>query len=193
MSLITYPEPDELDESTAKILESVPSESGQIPSFPLMLANNPAMLEPAAGHLGGTIYGGDLDPAIKQLAFVAVSHENQCAYCAASHGAELVTVLGLPEQHLDSLARENYEEFTDRQRAVAEFARQAGADPKRISEEHLAELEAVGFDDSDVIELVSVIGLAQFGNTVADTLNIRPTDESPELEQYYSKAAPAED
>lgn len=193
MSLIAYPDPDELDESTATILESVPSESGQISSFALMLANNPAMLEPAAGHLGGAIYGGNLDPAIKQLAFVAVSHENQCAYCAASHGAELVNVLGLPERHLDSLAEKDYEQLTERQRAVAEFARQAATDPKRISEEHLAALEAVGFDDPDVIELVSVIGLAQFGNTVADALNIRPADESPELDQYYSQAAPTED
>lgn len=193
MSLITYPKPDELDESTAKILENIPSESGEIPTFNLILANNPAILGPAAGLLGASIYGGNLDPALKQLAFVAVSHENQCAYCAASHGAELVNALGLPVRHLDSLAQEDYEEFTDRQRTVTEFARQAANDPKRISEEDLAELEAVGFDDSDVIELLAVIGLAQFGNTIADTLNLRPADDTPELEQYYSRAAPAED
>lgn len=189
MPLIDYPDLNEIDEQLYETLKQVSEQRGEevIDSFPHMLSHNPAVLESIKPQFFEVMYGGNLDPDLKQMAFVVVSQENACSYCAAAHGAELVNVFGLSATYLDALAREDYAEFTDRQRAVVEFARQAATDPNRIGEEHIEALQAVGFDDADVIELLAVVGEAAFANTIVNALNIRPSDQSAELERYYPK------
>lgn len=184
MPLIDYPDPDELDAQTRELLQSTRTERGDIPSFTQMLANSPPVLEAALGQFGEVIHGGNLEVPLKQLAFVLVSQENECAYCVATHGDELVNTFGLPETVLGAIAEGNYSELTDRQRAVAEFARQGAIDPKQVSDDHIAALRAVGFDDGDVIELLTVVAQAAFANTIVDAMNIVPSHQSRALEQY---------
>lgn len=186
MPLIDYPDVAELDDGTRELLEKMSNDRNEIPSFPHMLANNPAILEATPGQFFEVIYGGDLDPELKQLAFVVVSQENECPYCAASHGDELVNDLGVPDTHLDAIAERDYGRFTDRRRAVAEFARHGASDPKRITADHVAALREVGFNEADVIELLTVVAQAAFANTIADALNIHPSDQSRVLEQFYT-------
>lgn len=186
MPLIDYPDVATLDEQSRGMLEQMQTDRNEIPSFPHMLANNPAILEATSGQFFEVMYAGDLEPDLKQLAFVAVSQENDCPYCAASHGDELVNDFGLPETHLDAIADRDYAQFSDRERAVAEFARQGAIDPKRITENHVADLRDVGFDEADIIELLTVVAQAAFANTIADALNIHPSDQSVELGQFYT-------
>lgn len=192
MPLIDYPDVAELDEQTRGMLEEMPTDD-VIPSFPHMLANNPAILEATSVQFFEVMFGGDLEPDLKQLAFVVVSQENECPYCAATHGSDLVNDFGLPETRLEAIAEGDYTEFTDRQRAVAEFARQAATDPKRITEDHVEALRAAGFDDADVLELTTVVAQAAFATTIADAMNIVPSHQSPDLEQYYPKETPIHD
>lgn len=189
MALIDSPDPDSLDEQTAAMLEETRTERGDIPSFTSMLATNPPIFEAALGQFGEVMYGGSLEPPIKQLAFVVFSQANECAYCAATHGDELVNGFGLPESQLQAIAHGDYSELSDRQRAVASFARQGATDPKRITDDNIEELRAVGFDDAELLELVTVVAQASFANTVADALNLLPSDQNPDLEQYYPDAA----
>lgn len=185
MPLIDYPNLDELDEKTREMLDRSRTDAGDVPSFPHMLANNPAILVAALGQFGEIMYGANLEPDLKQVAFVVVSQTNECAYCAASHGAELVNAFGLPDDQLDAIQTGDYAGLSDRQRAVAAFARQAALDPKRISASHIESLQAVGFDDSDVLEITAVVSQAAFANTLVDALNVHPSDQSAELARYY--------
>lgn len=188
MPLIDYPDLTEVDEQTAELLDRSRSDSGDLPSFPHMLANNPSVLGAALGQFGEIMYGGGLPPNEKQLAFVVVSQANECAYCAASHGQELVNAFGLPVTQLEAIAAGDYTELTDRQRAIVEFARQGAVDPKRVTDGDVVALREVGFNDADVMELVAVLAQATFANTIVDVLNVLPSDQSPELARYYPKA-----
>jgi uncharacterized peroxidase-related enzyme len=190
MPLIDYPDLDEIDEQTREMLEGTRTERGEIPSFTQMLANNPPVFEAALGQFGEVMYGGTLDVDLKQLAFVVVSQENECAYCAATHGDELVNAFGLSETHLEAIAERDYAAFTERQRTVAEFAHKGATNPKRITEDHVEALQAAGFDDADVIELTTVVAQAAFAKTIADAMNIFPSHQSSKLEQYYPKEMP---
>lgn len=193
MPLIDYADPAAVDESTRDLLERSRNDRDEIPAFPRMLANNPTIFEATMGQYGEVLFGGDLELPLKQLVIVTVSQANDCAYCAATHGAELVEALGLPATHLEAVTAGDYSELSDRQRAVVEFAHQAATDPKRVTTDHLEALRAVGFDDSDVVELVVVTAQATFANTIADVMNIRPQDQSADLDEYYPADAPADD
>lgn len=190
MPLIDYPVLEELDDETREILNRTRNSRGEIPAFPRMLANNPDVLKAALGQFGEVMYGGELEPDLKQLAFVVVSQVNESAYCAASHGDELVNAFGHPAARLEAIAEDEHADLSDRERAVAAFARQCATDPKRVSAEHLDALRTVGFENADIIELLAVVAQASFANTVADAMHIVPDDQSQELERYYPRRVP---
>lgn len=187
MPLIDYPVLEELDGEARDVLDRARNPDGEIPAFPRMLANNPDVLKAALGQFAEVMYGGNLPPDLKQLAFVVVSQTNESTYCAASHGEELVNSFGHTAARLEALAEHDHTGLGDRERAVAAFARQGATDPKRMSAEHLDALRAVGFDDADIIELLAVVAQASFANTIADAMHMRPGDQSPQLEQYYPR------
>lgn len=190
MALIDYPELAECDDETRAILSQFRSEHGEIPAFPRMLANKPAVLKAAVGQFGEVMFGGNLDPTLKQLAFVVVSQQHASAYCAATHGESLAGGLGLSASQVTEIAAGDESALTERQRAVAAFARRVAADPKAVSAADLKALRAVGFDDADIVELIAATAQANFANTVADATGITPDDESPRL-WAYSPTAPS--
>ena len=57
----------------------------EIPNFWKSLANNPETLERTWTSLKQVMKKGALDPAVKELIYVAVSITNGCEYCIKSH------------------------------------------------------------------------------------------------------------
>ncbi len=58
-----------------------------INNFWKALANDPATLRRTWESLKAVMAPGALDPAVKELIYLAVSVTNGCRYCMASHGA----------------------------------------------------------------------------------------------------------
>ena len=57
----------------------------EIPNFWKTMANSPETLERTWRSLQQVIGKGELDPAVKELIYVAVSITNNCEYCIKSH------------------------------------------------------------------------------------------------------------
>ena len=57
----------------------------EVPNFWKNLANNPETLERTWTSLKQVMKKGALDPAVKELIYVAVSITNGCEYCIKSH------------------------------------------------------------------------------------------------------------
>lgn len=185
MPLLDYARPDELNDELRATAEKMRDARGDVPAFLRMIANNPHSLRALIGQFGAVMYTGEVAPDLKQLAFVVYSSENRCAYCAATHGELLVQSFGLPEARLQAIAQGDYTSFTDRERAVAAFARQAARDAKQVDESHVEALRAAGFADAEIVELLTVVAQASFANTIVDVMDIVPSDDSPELKRYY--------
>lgn len=189
MPLIEYAEVDKLDEKTREMLSRAELPDGTIPAFARMLVNNPEVFGAAMAQFSTVMFGGSVDVGLKQLAFVTVSQLNDSPYCAATHGQHLVEALGYPMDNLEALASGDDSGFSEEQRAVVEFARQAGTDPHGVSDRHITALRQVGFDDADIVELMAAVAQASFANTIVETLEIVPEDENPDLTRYYPKSA----
>ena len=84
----------------------------EIPNFWKTMANSPETLERTWRSLQQVMGKGELDPAVKELIYVAVSITNNCEYCIRSHttaakkkGAsdqmikEMIEVVGLANQN----------------------------------------------------------------------------------------------
>ena len=57
----------------------------EIPNFWKIMANSPETLERTWRSLQQVMGKGELDPAVKELIYVAVSITNNCEYCIKSH------------------------------------------------------------------------------------------------------------
>ena len=84
----------------------------EVPNFWKYLANNPETLERTWNTTSQVMKAGALDPATKELIYVAVSMTNSCEYCTKSHTAaakkkgatddmikEMIDVMGIANQN----------------------------------------------------------------------------------------------
>ena len=87
----------------------------------------------------------------------------------------LAKQLGVTEELLDALYRidEHQHLFSERELAALHFAEMMTTSAQDITEEQWDELQT-HFDDGELVELASVIGLFNFFNRFADALEIRP-------------------
>lgn len=190
MALLDYVDPEAADETDDRLADRFDAEAekyGRPTLFGRVLANNPDVFAARAEYADALVEGGDLDPTLKELAYVAVSQANDCDYCVASHAEHLVERVGVPEERIDAIANDDLAGFDDRERAVVSLARQMATDPKRVGDDHLDALYEVGFDQSDVVELVMSVSAAVAANTVADALNVHPADLSEEFAEYAGR------
>ena len=84
----------------------------EIPNFWKTMANSPETLERTWRSLQQVMGKGELDPAVKELIYVAVSITNNCEYCIKSHSSaakkkgatdemlkEMIAVVGLANKN----------------------------------------------------------------------------------------------
>ena len=96
----------------------------------------------------------------------------------AAHTA-LAGQLGVSEALLDALYHidEHRHLFTDREVVALRFAEIMTTDAREVSEALWDELQA-HFDDGELVEIATVIGLFNFFNRFADALQILPPQQS---------------
>jgi uncharacterized peroxidase-related enzyme len=186
MPLIEYVDPEE---AAAGIREHVqydhPSGETKVSLLYAVLAQNPEVLEARSTYSRTLRMDGRLEDGLKELAHAVVSLTNETDYCASSHSENLVEEYGVPAEKVRAIANGDNSPFTDRERAVVEFARQTAADPKRVSDEHVERLRGAGFDDADVIELLAFVSYAVASNVIADAMGIHPADRDVDLPDYH--------
>lgn len=95
----------------------------------------------------------------------------------------LARQLGVTEELLDALYHIDTHRhlFTERELAALRFAEIATTSARDVDEELWDELQA-HFDDGQLVELTSVVGLFNFFNRYADAFQIRPP-ENPETKE----------
>lgn len=139
----------------------------------------------AQGEYSAALFeAGAVDEELYEYVMVTVAQTNDCDYCAGSHRLKLMSIADVSEDVIDELADGNYETLADRERAVVEFAEQVTDDPHRVTEGHIESLYDVGFGESDIIQLLAVIGTCNTSNMIVSSLNITPADRSDELPTY---------
>ena len=105
--------------------------------------------------------------------FVAISHDRQCRYCEAAHIA-CCRMLGVDQKLLDSLVYgiENMPDHKARQ--IILFGLKCSRNPQSLTDADFAGLKQHGLLDGDIVEVISMSGLAVYANIIADAIGIEP-------------------
>jgi uncharacterized peroxidase-related enzyme len=68
-------------------------------------------------------------------------------------------------------------DLPDRVRAILALAEKAAENPRSVRRADVEEAKAAGLDDAAVLEVVSVVGLFAYFNTVVDALGVEDEPE----------------
>jgi uncharacterized peroxidase-related enzyme len=103
------------------------------------------------------------------------------SYCALAWGSRLAKLAD--DETAAAVIAGNDQALTDRERALAEWARQTVRDPNATVAEDVERLRAAGLSDREIFEATAYIALRLAFSTVNDALGARPdpqlADEAP--------------
>lgn len=184
MALIDYVAPETTSGQVRELLESGHETFGRYSLFLRALAHSPAVFEAKEQYFEALMAADGVDRELKELAYVVVSHTNECEYCTSAHTQAFIEQYGGDRADVDAIEGGTYDELGDRGAAVATFARQVADDPKRVSSEDIERLRSVGFDDAAVVELLVLCSEACGSNAIADALGVHPDDPAAVLDDY---------
>ena len=137
------------------------------PNFKTTQGHSSAVLRGTWALVQKDLVSGKITRGIKELIFVAISKDRNCHYCTAAHAA-CCRVLGVKPEILDAMLR-NLQAITDAKvREMVGFCLRCSKNPQSITAADYAKLRRHGLNDSELVELVAMSGLAVYANIMAD-------------------------
>jgi uncharacterized peroxidase-related enzyme len=153
-----------------EVLAGLEAKSKQPSPFFRVMANRPEVLKNFPPLYGAIVGPGSVDRRIKELAYLATSFANRCAFCSAAHVASGKKA-GLTDEEINAIREERDGGFSDVERAALAYARELTrtADAAGTRDALRAKLT-----DEQVVELTLVVAIANFTNRFNNGLSILP-------------------
>ena len=150
----------------------------QVPGILQCFATHPPLLEHMMGLAQSMLFvDGALDRRHKEMLSAFVSAQNQCVYCADSHGFSFRVQGGSPEAleavmacHLES------EAITPPQRALLDFACKITQNSHTIARADIEALRTAGWSDLQIAETIHVTALFASFNRVVNAFGLPSQD-----------------
>jgi uncharacterized peroxidase-related enzyme len=140
--------------------------------FARALAHRPEVLRHFLPAYGAIMGPGSVDRRLKELAYIAASYANECAYCLNSH-IQTGRKAGITEDEFRALQLEQNTGFSPQERAVIQYARELTR--TATGEEGRDQLPDY-FTDEQIVEITMVIAMANFTNRFNNGLGLKPED-----------------
>lgn len=153
------------------LLGQVHKAFGATPNMFKAVANSPAALKSMWGSFGA-LASGTLGAKLSEQIAVAIADRNRCEYCLAAH-----TVLGKGAGASDQeMSDAQAGRSADPKTATAlAFALKVVSNRAQLSDDDVAALRDVGFDDEHIVEILAHVALNIFTNYVNVALEV-PVD-----------------
>jgi uncharacterized peroxidase-related enzyme len=132
---------------------------GRVPNVFGVMAHSPLALD-AYVKLSHVTGQGRLSARQREAIALAVAQHNDCGYCLAAHNAAAKAV-GLAESEIYAARLAHGD---DPLGAVATLSRRMLETKGAVPEAELDAFKAAGFNDADILEVVSRVALAVFTN-----------------------------
>ena len=174
---------------TKELFDAVQQAFGVIPNTAKVMANSPAVLDSFLAFstaMSEARIGAKLHNQVK----LNTSETNSCDYCTSILSAVAPTA-GLSAD--DILAGRTGDSEDRRIKAALAFANDVLEHRGKVSDEQIAAVKAAGFDDGEIVEIVTSVVLGcftNFLNNVADTELDIPQAEPVETGSCATGACP---
>ena len=176
MKRYTVTEYDDASKEVQAVYDDFMTTTGStsIPLWVKTLGHSASLARAYWERAKGTLFGGSLPLALKEMVVFVVSAQNGARYCSACHAQ---SVLSLDKTlSLDDLKFISKSAIADQlppyYKTVVAFAKKAACDPNSLRDEDFEELMDEGFSKEEICEIIAVIDLAVMFNMYTSTLNM---------------------
>jgi uncharacterized peroxidase-related enzyme len=159
--------------SAREAFERKIAERGNIPNMYRVFAHRPWLLTTMDAHFAAVMGSGTVPMRLKELLAVQTSLENECRYCAASHTL-LAERTGATQEQIADLLDFERGPYSEKEKAALRFGLQVTRDSNRVPESVFAALRE-HFDEGEIVEIASVVGLFAYFNRFNNAFALEPT------------------
>lgn len=167
------------------LLEGVTRKLGFIPNLFATFAESPPVLE---GYLAlsASLDKGALSARERQIVEIAISAENECAYCVAAHST-LADMLRVSPAIVDAIREGGM--LPDRKLdALVTFTRSVVRERGHVSDSDVEEFIAAGYTKAQLLEVLGHVGLKVIANYF-EPIARQPLDAAFEARAWRSRAS----
>lgn len=169
MARLNVLDPETTKGWSGRLLKKVGEGSGVIPNMFRALGNSAWALDGFL-TLNGNIAQGKIGGQLIKMVTLATSEYNGCEYCVAAHtamaqGAGLLTA----DQ---ALGARGFKGIDDRSNAALAFTREVLSSKGKVTAAALDAVRDAGFDDEEIIEILSVMAMSTLANYVSNVSEI---------------------
>jgi len=162
---------DVKDEELKNLFQGFIDKSGKVPEWARVMGNRP-QIAITFTKMFMTIMGpGLVEQDNKWKMGYKISHINECKYCV-SVVENMLKKLGVSDEDIKHVIT-NTEEMKDDEKAAVKFAEAGSTCAYKIDPAIMEELKKY-YNDEQIVELTSVIGLFNFINRFNDALGVLP-------------------
>src|SRR2546426_12105618 len=171
-----------LDENEFPPFATARKAFGFVPNFYRAQTLRPDLIEAETRLVGSVLLqAGALSRAQKEYIFIVCSAANLSTYCVTAH-CEIVRLLGIEGPEPEQIAIDyTAAKIPVRLKALLNFAAKLNNQATKVGSDDINGLRTYGFSDEQILETVSVVGLAKFANFTAFGLGTAPDFDSSKV------------
>ncbi len=128
------------------------------------MSNHPALLKSYMPGNTALSASATLSPVEQQVVFLSVSYENNCHYCMAAHST-VGQMMKIPKSVIDAL-RDGTIIPDAKLEALSQYAKATTVKSWRVSDEDLQNFLDAGYNQDQVLEVITIVGLKVMTNYV---------------------------
>jgi len=162
--------PESVKEIYDDIFEYLGNE-GLVDYFKVLGNYNVVVLEVTWNALKNILVKGELPQSLKELVFVAVSNEKNCSYCTDIHTA-MCKLLNVNEGDIQKVLEKATNLNPKRVKLSIAFSKKMAINPASIVEADHHILLDSGLTKNQVFELMALVSLVNYSNTLAQGMMI---------------------
>lgn len=169
MSRISIPSVETSLEASKPLLSAVNKQLGVVPNLMKLVGHSPAALE---GYLSlnGALAKGKLSVQLRERIALTIAEYNACDYCLSAHDYLGRNVAKISDAEIS--AARDADSADARTKAALQFALRVAEARGRVAETDYVAVREAGFDEAEIIEIVSQVALnvlTNYINNVAHT------------------------
>ena len=166
-------EPENADPETAQQFAEIQREVDlpYIPSWAKTTIISPSVFTTYLEMVRAINRNLSLPQALVPMILYCIATARNCTYCSASNELYCRT-LGIDEEALEMLAKDLDNVSPHRLRAIIQFAMQCAFDPQGLTAVDYDRVRQQGVSDDEMLQIIFVAALANFNDTLADSVKI---------------------
>jgi len=167
MALISSLEKDQVSEIAKEVYERFEKETGKIPEWVKVMAHRPEILKEFVELFKAIMGPGTIEPLLKWKIALVVSQTLRCPFCV-DVSEKMLRKMGCDEETLKKIKELSVEE-----KEILELVKDVTLDG-HLDRPELFDRLKEKFNEAQIIEIISVMGLFNYINRFNNTLAILP-------------------